>query len=205
MNIPNALLAAAILAAAAPAATAQQTINKNAKVAPDATVEVTNVQGTIEITAWDRNDVDLVAVLESPKDQLEYEASERHVRIEVERELGKYKSDGDDARLTLRVPTGARVIAADSGIRHSEPLGLVPEIWVGDFDSTDGDLALQYAEIPRLEYPAEKALTDGELALQMALDQGATEIVMVGALGGERADHAWAHVVKALALALNGR
>ena len=48
MNIPNALLAAAILAAAAPAATAQQTINKNAKVAPDATVEVTNVQGTIE-------------------------------------------------------------------------------------------------------------------------------------------------------------
>ena len=100
---------------------------------------------------------------------------------------------------------GARVIAADSGIRHSEPLGLVPEIWVGDFDSTDGDLALQYAEIPRLEYPAEKALTDGELALQMALDQGATEIVMVGALGGERADHAWAHVVKALALALDGR
>ncbi|HET8757924.1 MAG TPA: DUF4097 family beta strand repeat-containing protein [Solirubrobacteraceae bacterium] len=111
MNIPNALLAAAILAAAAPAATAQQTINKNAKVAPDATVEVTNVQGTIEITAWDRNEVDLVAVLESPKDQLEYEASERHVRIEVERERGKYKSDGDDARLTLRVPTGARVIA----------------------------------------------------------------------------------------------
>lgn len=100
---------------------------------------------------------------------------------------------------------GARVIAADGGIRHAEALGLVPELWVGDFDSTDGDLALQYAEIPRLEYPAEKALTDGELALQMALDEGATEIVMVGALGGERADHAWAHVVKALALAMDGQ
>jgi thiamine pyrophosphokinase len=100
---------------------------------------------------------------------------------------------------------GARVIAADSGIRHAGPLGLTPELWVGDFDSTDGELALQYAEIPRLEYPAEKALTDGELALQVALEAGASEIVMVGALGGERADHAWAHVVKALSLALEGR
>ena len=62
---------------------------------------------------------------------------------------------------------GARVIAADGGIRHAEALGLTPEIWVGDFDSTDGDLELQYAEIPRLEYPAEKALTDGELALRL--------------------------------------
>jgi thiamine pyrophosphokinase len=100
---------------------------------------------------------------------------------------------------------GARAIAADGGIRHAEPLGLTPEMWVGDFDSTDGELALQYAEIPRLEYPAEKSLTDGELALQMALDEGASEIVMVGALGGERADHAWGHVVQALALALDGR
>jgi thiamine pyrophosphokinase len=100
---------------------------------------------------------------------------------------------------------GARAIAADGGIRHAGPLGLTPEMWVGDFDSTDGELALQYAEIPRLEYPAEKALTDGELALQMALERGASEVVMVGALGGERADHAWAHVVQALALALAGR
>jgi thiamine pyrophosphokinase len=100
---------------------------------------------------------------------------------------------------------GARAIAADGGIRHAEALGLMPELWVGDFDSTDGELALQYAEIPRLEYPAEKALTDGELALQMAIEEGASEIIMVGALGGERADHAWAHVVKALALAMEGR
>lgn len=100
---------------------------------------------------------------------------------------------------------GARAIAADGGIRHAEALGLTPEIWVGDFDSSDDALALQYAAVPRLEYPAEKSLTDGELALQMALDGGASEIIMVGALGGERADHAWAHVVKALALATEGR
>jgi thiamine pyrophosphokinase len=100
---------------------------------------------------------------------------------------------------------GARAIAADGGIRHAEALGLTPEIWVGDFDSTDGELALQYAEVPRLEYPAEKALTDGELALRMVLEEGGSDIIMVGALGGERADHAWAHVVQALALAMEGR
>ena len=100
---------------------------------------------------------------------------------------------------------GARAIAADGGIRHAETLGLTPEMWVGDFDSTDGELALQYAEIPRLEFPAEKNLTDGELALEMALERGATEIIMAGALGGERADHAWAHVVQAVALAMEGR
>lgn len=99
---------------------------------------------------------------------------------------------------------GARAIAADSGIRHAEALGLLPELWVGDFDSTTDELSVQYAEVPRLEYPAEKMLTDGELAVQIALERGATRIVLVGALGGERADHLWAHLVQALALASSG-
>ena len=108
-------------------------------------------------------------------------------------------------RRLLNQVEGARVIAADGGIRHADPLGLMPEMWVGDFDSSDAALAARYADVPRLEYPAEKALTDGELALEMALDAGASEILMAGALGGERADHAWAHIVQALALALDGR
>lgn len=119
MNLRYALLAAGLLAAA-PAALAQQTITKNAKVAPDVTVEVTNVQGSVEFTAWDKNEVDLVAELESSKDELEYEATDRYVRIEVRRPHGKYHSDEDDATLTLRVPKGARIIAdtvsADIGV-----------------------------------------------------------------------------------------
>jgi DUF4097 and DUF4098 domain-containing protein YvlB len=120
MSLRNALLAAAILAAAAPAAMAQQTITKNAKVAPDATVEVSNVQGSVEVTASDKNEVDLVAELESSKDELEFEASERYVRIEVRRPKGKYDSDEDDATLTLRVPKTAHLIvdtvSADIGV-----------------------------------------------------------------------------------------
>jgi DUF4097 and DUF4098 domain-containing protein YvlB len=111
MKTRNAWLAAAVLAAAVPPAMAQQKINKRVTVSPDATVEVSNVQGGVTISAWDRNEVELTADLESDKDELEFEASERHVRVEVERPHGKYNhDDGDDAYLTLRVPSGARLI-----------------------------------------------------------------------------------------------
>jgi DUF4097 and DUF4098 domain-containing protein YvlB len=117
----NAWLAAAVLAATAPPAMAQQQVTKRANVAADATVEVSNVQGSVTITAWDKNEVELVAELESNKDELEFEATDRHVRIEVDREKGNYGRDHDeDAILTLRVPKGARLIvdtvSADIGV-----------------------------------------------------------------------------------------
>jgi DUF4097 and DUF4098 domain-containing protein YvlB len=111
MTIRNSWLAAAILAAAAPPALGQQTITKTAAVAPDATIEVSNVQGSVEVSAWDKNEVDLVAELESPKDELDFEASERYVRIEVDRPHGKYgHEDEDDANLTLHVPKNAHLV-----------------------------------------------------------------------------------------------
>jgi hypothetical protein len=111
MSTRNAWLAATILAAIAAPATAQQNITKRASVAPDATVEVSNVQGSVKIAAWDKNEVELVALLESDRDELDFEASPRMVRIEVDRPDGRYGRDDSEARLTLRVPQGARVIA----------------------------------------------------------------------------------------------
>ena len=121
MKTRNAWLAAALLAAAAAPATAQQQITKRATVAPDATVEVSNVQGSVTITAWDKNEVELTAELESAKDELEFEASERMVSITVERPKGRYgRGDEEDAQLTLRVPSRARLIvetvSADIGV-----------------------------------------------------------------------------------------
>ncbi len=99
---------------------------------------------------------------------------------------------------------GARVIAADSGMKHAAALGVEPELWVGDFDSSDAALQSQHPHIPRLAFPADKASTDGDLAIEEALQRGATRLVLVGALGGRRSDHAAHHQMKMLALAQRG-
>jgi thiamine pyrophosphokinase len=101
--------------------------------------------------------------------------------------------------------SGARVIAADSGIRHADELGVEPELWVGDFDSSPDVLRKRYADVEQLKFPAAKAKTDGELAVQAAVSLGATRIVMVGGLGGPRTDHAFGNLTLMVAEAERGR
>lgn len=98
---------------------------------------------------------------------------------------------------------GARVIAADSGIAHAATLGLLPELWVGDFDSSNSALDAAYAHVPRQVFPAAKDATDGELALRHALSIGASDIILVGGFGGQF-DHALAHVTQLLQMASGG-
>ncbi|MEL6921008.1 MAG: thiamine diphosphokinase [Pseudomonadota bacterium] len=90
-----------------------------------------------------------------------------------------------------------RAIAADGGIRHAQTLGLTPELWVGDFDSADAQHLQQYPSVKRSTYPAEKALSDGELAIVEAMNAGAKDIILAGALGGPRTDHVFFHALMA--------
>lgn len=108
-----------------------------------------------------------------------------------------------NARLEALI-AGARAIAADGGIRHAGVLGLAPELWVGDFDSASLAEQSAWAHIPRQVYPAAKDLTDGEIAIQAAIERGADRIVMVGAMAGERSDHALLHMLQAITLAQQG-
>ena len=138
-------LAAAVLAAAVPPAMAQQQINKRVNVAPDATVEVSNVQGSVTITTWDKNEVELMADLESAKDELEFEATERNVRIEVERPNGKYgRDDEDDAYLTLRVPSRARLVVDTV----SAEIGVTGARGEQSLESVSGEVRTQAFDAP---------------------------------------------------------
>jgi thiamine pyrophosphokinase len=113
---------------------------------------------------------------------------------------------GGDVSVTdrlLQQVSGCRVIAADSGMRHAAPLGLLPELWVGDFDSAGAALEEAYRAVPRRVFPAEKDATDGEIAVTEALRRGATSLALVGGLGGQF-DHMLAHGVMTLALAARG-
>lgn len=114
---------------------------------------------------------------------------------------------GGDITVTDRLREqcrGALVLAADSGIRHADPLGLNVDLWLGDFDSTTPALSRRYRDVPRQTFPREKDKTDGELAIDTAIERGATRLVLVGAFGGERTDHALLHGFQALALARRG-
>lgn len=100
--------------------------------------------------------------------------------------------------------SGTRVIAADDGIRHAAALGVTPELWVGDFDSSPAIPAVQASGTPRETFPSDKDRTDGELAIEAAIERGASGLLLVGAFGGPRSDHAFAHLILALRFAARG-
>ena len=78
------------------------------------------------------------------------------------------------------------VIAADAGYLTATRMGITPDVVLGDFDT------LGEANIPEgvecLRVPAEKDDTDTQLAVSVALERGAKDIVIVGGMSG-RIDH----------------
>src|SRR2546421_11375854 len=89
------------------------------------------------------------------------------------------------------------IIAADSGAATALRYGCTPAIVVGDFDSLDKQLVeqLRAGGSRTVSVAVEKDETDTELAVQLAIEQGATEITLLGALGGARFDHTMANVL----------
>ncbi len=94
----------------------------------------------------------------------------------------------------LRQP-GDLVICADGGLRNALKLGLRPDVVLGDFDSAAREQVREAESMGAelIRFPARKDETDSELALRYAVDQGATEVVFLGALGS-RLDHALANL-----------
>jgi len=95
---------------------------------------------------------------------------------------------------------GARVIAADSGIVHADTLGVMPELWMGDFDSSPEAFPDRFSQVEKVIYPQDKDLTDGEIAANRAIELGATRLILAGAFGGNRSDHGLMHLTAAFAL-----
>ena len=75
------------------------------------------------------------------------------------------------------------IICADGGLRHAEAMGLITNVAIGDFDSYKSDI-----KVKKFVYPERKDYTDGELAVQYAIDNGYDEIMLLG-MTGKRLDH----------------
>lgn len=84
------------------------------------------------------------------------------------------------------------LIAADGGARHLAAMGLMPDAIVGDMDSLKEDPWEGQSSLIRILLPVDKDRSDTEYAVQWALDQGVSQVLLLGAWGG-RLDHALAN------------
>jgi thiamine pyrophosphokinase len=89
------------------------------------------------------------------------------------------------------------VVAADGGLRKAEQLGLLPDVVVGDGDSLAPEVldGLAGRGIELQLHSPDKEQSDTELALSEAIRRGATQVVVLGALGGNRFEHALANLL----------
>lgn len=92
--------------------------------------------------------------------------------------------------LARQLPHADVRIGADSGARHAQQAGVALDHLVGDFDSIDRQTAAwaEQSGAKLHRHPADKDMTDLELALILADELGATELTLVGGHGG-RLDH----------------
>jgi thiamine pyrophosphokinase len=117
-------------------------------------------------------------------------------------------ASGDlDARDEAVLDGADLVIAADGGATALERLGHAPDRLIGDLDSIDRGLVdrLAAAGTQVERHPADKEASDAELAVLAALESGTGETVLLGAIGGERLDHAVANLLLLTDPALAGR
>jgi len=105
---------------------------------------------------------------------------------------------GGECSRDVTLPEYELCIAADSGFDLARRLGVFPHMIVGDFDSVS-EKPSEYTDPATgrkseiVTHPAQKNETDTMLAASYAAERGATEVCIVGGLGG-RADHTMSNV-----------
>ncbi|WP_168188629.1 thiamine diphosphokinase [Thermoflavimicrobium daqui] len=88
------------------------------------------------------------------------------------------------------------IITADAGLLPLVEAGITPHLAVGDFDTLGLDRLtwLKKLGIPFIQLPFEKGMTDLHFAVEEALKVEPDEVVILGAYGGARIDHALANI-----------
>ena len=89
------------------------------------------------------------------------------------------------------------VICVNGGTRHALALGLSPDLVIGDLDSlrASDQEAVKQVKAKLIKHPSEKDKSDLELALDHAVGLQPSEILIIGALGGARFEHAFINVL----------
>lgn len=101
--------------------------------------------------------------------------------------------------------SGDVVLCADGGANYAYELGLIPDIIIGDMDSILPEVKCFFAakNVSMRQFSRDKDFTDTQLALDIAQEWGATEILMLGTLG-KRLDHTLSNLYYGMELVQKG-
>ena len=119
---------------------------------------------------------------------------ERENGEQIKNENADYHRGHDRSRFCSFLYTGAKsdyILGVDKGLQFCYEYDIRPDYIVGDFDSLPGEILERYrqeGEIPIRTYNPVKDATDTKIALDKALEEGSTEIWILGATG-TRIDH----------------
>ena len=175
----KAMLFAVLMSVAlgASAAGAHRPVDEHRPLKPDAQVSVTNTAGTIEVQAWDKNELALTGELSEEVTSLDIAGSDAKLSIEVK--LPHNTGHVGDTRLKLMVPAGIRLeahgVSADvtaRGLRGPASIetvsgdirldGAPPQV---ELHSVSGDVDAQAAG------PAHVETVSGDVGLRGAKDE----------------------------------
>ena len=119
---------------------------------------------------------------------------ERENGEQIKNENADYHRGHDRSRFCSLLYTGVETrlhSRVDKGLQFCYEYDIRPDYIVGDFDSLPGEILERYrqeGEIPIRTYNPVKDATDTKIALDKALEEGSTEIWILGATG-TRIDH----------------
>lgn len=97
------------------------------------------------------------------------------------------------------------IISVDSGARHCKAFRIKPDLLIGDYDSITSDDLKYYSKmgVEAIKYPAEKDMTDSDLAAEIAVKRGCSKLIFLGAIG-TRLDHSISNIFMLKKLLDNG-
>ncbi len=89
------------------------------------------------------------------------------------------------------------LICVNGGCGYALAMELKPNLVIGDMDSLkpEDKKELEKLDLHTIKHPSIKDKSDLELAIDKAVEMKPQEIVIIGALGGERFDHAFVNVL----------
>ena len=125
--------------AAAAAAANERTFDRQVPAQPRGVVEISNVSGSVEVSGWDRNEVNVHAELDSGVERVDVSSDGGRTSIKVI--LAHASGHGGETRLQVKIPKESElnVSAVDADVTTNAMLG------VQRLSAVSGDIAAELA------------------------------------------------------------